>query len=328
MEEIISPIAIELLESELTSDKFLRKTNKGGNDIYLVTAHNSPNIMKEIARLREISFRSSGGGSGLSLDIDEYDTCQNPYQQLIVWNPEAREIIGGYRFIHGKDVDFDENGAPKLTSSHLFAYSEKFIKEYLPYTLELGRSFVRPEYQSSKMGAKSLFALDNLWDGIGALIIKLPDVKFFFGKATIYPSFDEDARNMIFTFMQKYFPDNDHLIYPHILLDTRKKWDEMNQILSGTNYKEDYCILKSYIRNRGLNIPPLINAYMALSPTMRTFGSCINDEFGDVIETGLMITIKDIFEEKQQRHIQTYVEQLQLQKEDILNDAKSILNIS
>ena len=166
MEEIISPIAIELLESELTSDKFLRKTNKGGNDIYLVTAHNSPNIMKEIARLREISFRSSGGGSGLSLDIDEYDTCQNPYQQLIVWNPEAREIIGGYRFIHGKDVDFDENGAPKLTSSHLFAYSEKFIKEYLPYTLELGRSFVRPEYQSSKMGAKSLFALDNLWDGI------------------------------------------------------------------------------------------------------------------------------------------------------------------
>ncbi|MBR4970745.1 MAG: GNAT family N-acetyltransferase [Paludibacteraceae bacterium] len=328
MEEIISPIAIELLESELTSDKFLRKTNKGGNDIYLVTAHNSPNIMKEIARLREISFRSSGGGSGLSLDIDEYDTCQNPYQQLIVWNPEAREIIGGYRFIHGKDVDFDENGAPKLTSSHLFAYSEKFIKEYLPYTLELGRSFVRPEYQSSKMGAKSLFALDNLWDGIGALIIKLPDVKFFFGKATIYPSFDEDARNMIFTFMQKYFPDNEHLIYPHILLDTRKKWDEMNQILCGTNYKEDYCILKSYIRNRGLNIPPLINAYMALSPTMRTFGSCINDEFGDVIETGLMITIKDIFEEKQQRHIQTYVEQLQLQKEDILNDAKSILNIS
>lgn len=328
MEEIISPIAIELLESELTSDKFLRKTNKGGNDIYLVTAHNSPNIMKEIARLREISFRSSGGGSGLSLDIDEYDTCQNPYQQLIVWNPEAREIIGGYRFIHGKDVDFDKNGAPKLTSSHLFAYSEKFIKEYLPYTLELGRSFVRPEYQSSKMGAKSLFALDNLWDGIGALIIKLPDVKFFFGKATIYPSFDEDARNMIFTFMQKYFPDNDHLIYPHILLDTRKKWDEMNQILCGTNYKEDYCILKSYIRNRGLNIPPLINAYMALSPTMRTFGSCINDEFGDVIETGLMITIKDIFEEKQQRHIQTYVEQLQLQKEDILNDAKSILNIS
>jgi hypothetical protein len=328
MEEIISPIAIELLESELTSDKFLRKTNKGGNDIYLVTAHNSPNIMKEIARLREISFRSSGGGSGLSLDIDEYDTYQNPYQQLIVWNPEAREIIGGYRFIHGKDVDFDENGAPKLTSSHLFAYSEKFIKEYLPYTLELGRSFVRPEYQSSKMGAKSLFALDNLWDGIGALIIKLPDVKFFFGKATIYPSFDEDARNMIFTFMQKYFPDNDHLIYPHILLDTRKKWDEMNQILCGTNYKEDYCILKSYIRNRGLNIPPLINAYMALSPTMRTFGSCINDEFGDVIETGLMITIKDIFEEKQQRHIQTYVEQLQLQKEDILNDAKSILNIS
>lgn len=328
MEEIISPIATELLESELTSDKFLRKTNKGGNDIYLVTAHNSPNIMKEIARLREISFRSSGGGSGLSLDIDEYDTCQNPYQQLIVWNPEAREIIGGYRFIHGKDVDFDENGAPKLTSSHLFAYSEKFIKEYLPYTLELGRSFVRPEYQSSKMGAKSLFALDNLWDGIGALIIKLPDVKFFFGKATIYPSFDEDARNMIFTFMQKYFPDNDHLIYPHILLDTRKKWDEMNQILCGTNYKEDYCILKSYIRNRGLNIPPLINAYMALSPTMRTFGSCINDEFGDVIETGLMITIKDIFEEKQQRHIQTYVEQLQLQKEDILNDAKSILNIS
>jgi hypothetical protein len=328
MEEIISPISVELLESELTSEKFLRKTNKGNNEIYVVTAHNAPNVMQEIARLREISFRSAGGGTGLSLDIDEYDTCENPYQQLIVWNPEAREIIGGYRYILGKDVSFDEQGTPKLTSSHLFAYSEKFIKEFLPYTLELGRSFVRPEYQSSKMGAKSLFALDNLWDGIGALTVTLPNVKYFFGKATIYPSFDEDARNLIFTFMQKYFPDKDHLIYPHHLLDTRKKWEEMNQILCGNSYKEDYCILKSYIRESGLNIPPLINAYMALSPTMRTFGSCINDEFGDVIETGLMITIKDIFEEKQQRHIQTFIEQLQQNNEDILNDGTSILNIS
>ena len=129
MEEIIKPLDKELIKAELTEDKFLRKTNVGGNSIYLITAHDSPNTMLEIGRLREIAFRAAGGGSGLSVDIDEYDTMENPYKQLIVWNPEAEEILGGYRYILGTDVNFDEKGHPILATSHMFDFSEKFIKE-------------------------------------------------------------------------------------------------------------------------------------------------------------------------------------------------------
>ena len=312
MEEIIDPISTELIEAELTPNLFLRNTNKGGNEIYIITHQNAPNTMREIGRLREISFRSSGGGAGVSCDIDEYDTMEHPYHQLLVWNPEAKEIIGGYRYLHGCEVKLKENGQPHITSSHLFTYSERFIKEYLPYTIELGRSFVRPEYQSSKMGAKSLYALDNLWDGLGALPLVIPNTKYFFGKATIYRSFDERCLCCLFAFLKKYFPDNDNLVTPRFPVDLGEKYremdKEMNKILSGSNYKEDYTLLKSYLKSCGHNIPPLVNAYMSLSPTMRTFGSCINDEFGDVIETGLMITIEEIFEQKKLRHVTSFLE--------------------
>ena len=89
MEEIIEPISKELLKAELTEEKRLRTTNKSHNQIYIITAQDSPNIMQEIGRLREIAFRAAGGGTGKPLDIDEYDIMENPYKQLIVWNPEA-----------------------------------------------------------------------------------------------------------------------------------------------------------------------------------------------------------------------------------------------
>ena len=167
MEEIIAPIPKELLKAELTEDKRLRFTNRSKNEIYVLTAADSPNVMREIGRLREIAFRAAGGGTGLSVDIDEFDTMEKPYKQLIVWNPEANDIIGGYRFIVGSDVRFNEDGTPILATAHnMFHFSKRFIEEILPVTIELGRSFVTLEYQSTRMGAKSLFALDNLWDGL------------------------------------------------------------------------------------------------------------------------------------------------------------------
>ncbi len=307
MEKIIDPIKTELIEAELTRDVFLRNTNKAGNEIYIVNHKNAPNTLREIGRLREVAFRAAGGGAGVDCDIDEYDTMEKPYHQLIVWNPEEKEIIGGYRYLHGCEVDLDDKGQPRITSSHLFGYSEKFIKEYLPYTIELGRSFVRPEYQSSKMGAKSLFALDNLWDGLGALTLTIPNTKYFFGKATIYPSFDQESRNCIFAFMRKYFEDKEKLVFPHIPISIEEAVEKMKPVLTGSDFKEDYTLLKSFVKQRGNNIPPLINAYMSLSPTLKIFGSCINDEFGDVIETGLMITIEEIFEQKKLRHIQSFL---------------------
>ena len=308
MEEIIAPIAKEVLKAELTEDKRLRFTNKSNNEIYIVTYQDSPNVVREIGRLREIAFRMAGGGTGKSLDLDEYDVMEHPYKQLIVWNPEAEELIGGYRYLKGTDVEFDENGQPRLATAHLFHFSEQFIKDYLPMTIELGRSFVTLEYQSTRAGSKGLFALDNLWDGLGALTVVMPEVKYFFGKVTMYPSYNRFGRDMILYFLSKHFADKDNLITPMKPLEIETDPKLLEKIFCKDTFKEDYKILNTEVRKLGYNIPPLVNAYMGLSPTMRMFGTAINYEFGDVEETGILIAVDEILAEKRIRHIQSFVE--------------------
>ncbi|WP_299580753.1 GNAT family N-acetyltransferase [uncultured Sunxiuqinia sp.] len=307
MKDIVAPMPKEAIIAELTPEKLLRKTNKGANEIYVITHHDSPCIMHEIGRLREITFRDAGGGTGKEIDIDQYDTSENPYKQLIVWDPDAQEILGGYRYIMCPNLPVDENGDVILATSRLFHFSEEFKKEYLPYTLELGRSFVQPAYQSSKAGAKALFALDNLWDGLGALIVDHPEMKYFFGKVTMYSHFQSDARNLIQYFFLKYFRDHDNLVTPKKPLEMHMDMEALGKIFNGGSYKEDYKILTQQVREHGENIPPLINAYMNLSPSMKTFGAVLNDRFGDVEETGIILTIKDIYEAKKDRHIETYI---------------------
>ena len=307
MEDIIAPIDKEVLKSELTEDKRLRFTNKSNNEIYIVTWKNAPNVLKEIGRLREIAFRAAGGGTGKSMDLDEYDLMENPYQQLIVWDPEAEEILGGYRYLLGDEVEFDADGKPLLATAHMFNFSEKFLKDYLPTTIELGRSFVTLEYQSTCAGSKGLFALDNLWDGLGALTVVMPQVKYFFGKMTMYPSYNRFGRDMILYFLKKHFNDKDKLITPMqpLLIETDEK--VLEKLFCYDTFKEDYKVLNTEVRKLGYNIPPLVNAYMSLSPTMRMFGTAINDGFGDVEETGILIAVDEILEEKRVRHIESYL---------------------
>ena len=309
MEDVIAPISKEILKSELTPERLLRMTNKSHNEIYVVTAHNAPNVMKEIGRLREIAFRAGGGGTGKSMDIDEYDVMPHPYKQLVVWNPEAEEILGGYRYLFGDEVEYDEHGKPVLATAHMFDFSEKFLKEYMPNTIELGRSFVTLEYQSSRAGSKGLFALDNLWDGLGALTVIKPNMKYFFGKMTMYPSYHRQGRDMILYFLHKHFPDVDKLVTPIQPLDLEMDSASLEKLFCCESFKEDYRILNTEVRKLGYNIPPLVNAYMSLSPTMRVFGTAINYGFGDVEETGILIAVDEILEQKRVRHIESFVAQ-------------------
>ena len=306
---IIQPIDKQLLKSELTRDRQLRMTNKSNNEIYVITAHNAPNVMREIGRLREIAFREAGGGTGMEVDIDEFDTCENCYKQLIVWNPEEQEIIGGYRYLLGTDWEYDAKGQPILATSHMFHFSEKFLKDYAPWTVELGRSFVALPYQSSKMGAKSLFALDNLWDGLGALTVIRPNVRYYFGKMTMYPSYIRKGRDMILYFLKKHFDDKENLIIPMKPLELETDPGELARLFCGCDFREDYKILNGEIRKLGYNIPPLVNAYMGLSPTMKLFGTAINYGFGDVEETGILIAVDEILEEKRKRHIDSFIKE-------------------
>lgn len=306
MEEIITPIPKELLKAELTQERRLRYTNKSHNEIYVVTWENAPNVVREIGRLREIAFRAAGGGSGLSMDLDEFDTMENPYKQLIVWDPSEESILGGYRYLLGSEAQIQPSGQPWLATSHMFHFSERFIHNYLPFTIELGRSFVTLEHQSTRQGSRSVFALDNLWDGLGALTVLSPDIRYFFGKMTMYPSFNRYGRDLILYFLKKHFEDKDHLVIPYYPLEIEADTEQLRTLFTKEDFKEDYKILNTEVRRLGFNIPPLVNAYMGLSPTMKLFGTAINKEFSNVEETGILIIVDEIREEKRRRHIETF----------------------
>jgi len=304
LDYIIDPVPTEILKKELTKERFVRTTNKAGNEIYIVNHHNSPNVMREIGRLRELTFASAGGGTGLELDLDDYDTSANCYEQLILWAPEAEEIIGGYRFIPCSKI-VDTNPL-ELSTAHYFDFSPKFIQDYLPYTIELGRSWVQPNFQPKLGSRKGIFALDNLWDGLGAITVDNPQIQHFFGKVTMYTNFNVVARDAILSFLNTYFPDKESLVRPKHPSPITTDTTVFQKELEGLGFKEAHKVLTNFVRGNEENIPPLVNSYMQLSPTMKTFGTAINPDFGDVEETGILVTIADIYPEKKQRHVESY----------------------
>ncbi len=297
MKPIISPIDRALLLQELSEERFLRSTSKGGNEIYVITAQDSPHTMREVGRLREVAFRDAGGGTGEELDIDAEDLAEDGYKQLIVWDPKEQEIVGGYRYIVSRSTH-----TPHLSTEHYFHFSDLFRKNYLPYTIELGRSFVQPLYQGSRNNARGIYSLDNLWDGLGALVVQNPDMRYFFGKVTMYESYNSEARNLLIAFLRKYFPDPDRLVEPLNPIPLHIDFEAMAALYSADNYAEDYKTLTREVRQLGENIPPLINSYMSLSPSMKVFDTVSNTEFGGVEETGILITIRDIYQSKSDRY--------------------------
>ena len=309
MKPVIEPVSREALKAELTPQTLLRTTNRAGNELYVVGPE-AVNVIREIGRLREIAFRAGGGGTGEPLDIDKFDTDPAyAYRQLVLWDPEAQEIIGGYRFCLCDEAVFDREGQPVLTSSHMFRFTKKFIKHYLPYTVELGRSFVSVEYQSSKSGSKSIYALDNLFDGIASIgVLFKKRIRYFFGKATIYREYPTEARELVMCFLKKYFGKGHRLlqIRKEVKVEKRRRY---YKFFKGLDYKEGYRVLKAKVLEYGVSIPPLVNTYMNLSPTMIYFGTGINDEFGDVYDSGLLVNFKEMYPEKKKRHLDSFLQQ-------------------
>ena len=301
-ESIIEPIDRSILKEELAKVGCVRTTRKGENEIYIFNQHTAPNLVLEIGRLRELTFRTAGGGTGKSIDLDEYDTNEICYNQLIVWSPEDEEIIGGYRFIRCIKA-IDENKNIHLSTAHYFDFTENFITNYLPHTIELGRSWVQPNFQPSVNPRKGLYALDNIWDGLGSLVRTYPEIKYFFGKVTMYPTYNSEARDFLLHFMHHYFPDTEQLMKPYHPLIQNFDKSYVDEQLKGLDFKEGFKVLNSFVRSKGENIPPLVNIYMNLSPTMKTFGTAVNPDFGSVEETGILVTLGDIFEDKKVRHI-------------------------
>ena len=318
MKPLIDPVDPHTIENELTEEHFMRDTANSGNRIYVFRAVECPQTMREVGRLRELSFRDAGGGTGEELDIDELDTDPEGYQQLIVWDPAAREIVGGYRFIVSRSGDHH------MSTEHYFRFSDRFREEYLPYTIELGRSFIQPNYQGTRENPKGIYALDNLWNGLGTIIVDNPDMKYMFGKVTMYGDYDREARDLLIYFLRKYFEDKDDLVEPIHPVKLDMDEERMAQIFTGRNYEEDYKILGREIRKLSQTIPPLINSYMNLSPTMRVFGTVRNPDFGNVDETGILIKIDDIYPKKKDRHLRNIMRGGKLRRRRLFKRKKQL----
>lgn len=304
---IIEPVDRELLKKELTKEAFLRNTNNANNEIYIVNAETAPNVLREIGRLRELSFRAVGSGSGKECDLDHFDLEDKACYQLIVWDPENEEIVGGYRFTRWAQASFHDNGQPYVNTEHLFDFSEKFLKEYFPYCIEMARAFVQPKYQSRDMGRKSLFALDNIWDGIGGLVATSPDVKYLAGKVSVYSSAPEKSRKAILYYLHKFYGDREGLLVskrPETY--TEKEQAEFDALFSADTPKENYKILNAYVKSLGDAVPPLVHSYIELSSSLKTFGTTFDPDFGDVYDTAIIITLADVYEPKRKRYIESY----------------------
>ena len=306
MNKVIDAIEKNKIIKELNEETFIRATNYSKHQIFIVDHLNSPQTLLEIGRLREITFRNAGGGTGKEVDLDEYDTRSEAfYKQLIVWDPDQKEIIGGYRFIKGAEMIASEK-FNNLATNGLFDFSSDFYNRLLPKTIELGRSFVQPNYQPASGNRKAIFSLDNLWDGLGALVVDHPEIKYFFGKVTMYLDYHKKGRDLILSFINHFFKDSQQLIIPKKPLslhhDTNYFIDEIKKL----EYKDAYKLLNKQLKSYETSIPPLIAAYMNLSSSMKSFGTVLNSNFGDVEETGILISIDDIYTQKKDRHINTY----------------------
>ncbi|MCX6823720.1 MAG: GNAT family N-acetyltransferase [candidate division SR1 bacterium] len=295
MKEIIQPIDKGLILGELSKQEPVRITKRLSNEIYIISATACPQIMLEIGRLRELTFRAAGGGTGKEVDIDEYDYL---FKHIVLWDPKIQEIVGSYRYALMKDLVQGQN--IQSPTGKLFNFSEKFIREYLSKTIELGRSFVQPKYQPRVDNKSGIFSLFNLFSGLEYLVSTYPEIQYFFGKFTMYSTYDVRARNLLLSYLRRKFPDPDKLVRPK--KDVRLKYVRRNlmllqSIFNQQTFKDQKKSLEAYLSKFGEYIQPLVDTYMSLSSTMKILGTAKHEEFGETEETGLLVNILDIHPE-------------------------------
>jgi hypothetical protein len=295
MEKILDPISREKLITELKFCKFIKHTFRRGNEIYSFVSTDAPLLMVEVGRLREEAFRSINCGTGNTVDLDDCDVGIEAYRQLIVWNPRDREIVGGYRYAVGAMY---LHQSECLSMSHYFRYSQKFKTNYLPHSIELGRAWVNSAYRSTTSDSNSIFALDNLWEGIGAVIAENRNVRYLYGKITIPEDYNSTARILLTWFMDHYFKGKINLMSPRKPILSPRVLAIAGNKVTGTNQDADYKIITHYIKSLDVVVPPLVSAYLRLAKRITTFGTTANPELGNAFETGILIDIKDIYPEK------------------------------
>ena len=305
-EPLVKPVNRNILKKELTSERFLRPTRMGKNNVYVFDGVDAPNLMKEVGRLRELAFRDAGAGIGAALDLDQYDTGEHKCRQLIVWDPAEEEIVGGCRFNTFEQYQNQLNAAIPLINKELYDLHPAFEKNYAPYFIELTRAFIQPKYQTKHKDHKVFFALDNVWDGLGALLVQHPQCRYFFGRLVIYPSYDPFMRDLLFYFFKKHLYDKDETLCAKFPYEPATIKDELHSYLKTNNANKDFMELHKIARARNTVVPALISAYYRVSDTMRVFEPVIDHHFGGCFAAAMMITIADIKPNLIDRYVNPY----------------------
>ena len=313
--QLIEPVSRKLLREELTKDRLVRPTRIGSNEVYIFTAHKAPNLMQEVGRLRELTFRDAGAGFGTAVDIDHFDTDEYPCRQLIVWDPVADEIIGGYRF----NIFHKFKGKPlrdiPLANKSLYSISKTFTFEYIPYLVELARAFIQPKYQPKFAGRKAAFSLDNIWDGLGALVVKYPFIRYFFGRLTFFSNYDPTVRDLAFYFFAKHLQGNPALLSAKKPFEFPTLLNDLEKVIGGSSIKDDFTKLNQAAKNHGTTIPPLVKSYFNVSGTLRVFEPVFDSYFASSYAAAILVTITDVYPAFIKRYITPYQRYLAETKE-------------
>ena len=275
---------------------YLLGLTKDNKKIYLYE-YSSKNtaVLNELGRLREISFRKVGEGANKKRDIDKYDYY---YKHIILWDDESLEIVGAYRIGVTKEIcDKLEDSA--LYTHTLFNYNVK-LKDYLPDSIELGRSFVQPKYWGSR-------ALDYLWQGIGAYLRNNPQIKYMYGPVSISANYPKVAKDMILYFYNHYFADEEKLVSARLPYKMNIDDEYMQQFiikLNGNDYDQDFKHLKKALAFLGLSVPTLYKQYADLcqSGGIRFCAYNIDKEFSDCVDSFILVSVDKIKEKQKKRY--------------------------
>ncbi len=282
---------IDLL-NELRKSKLIGQTNDG-KKIYLYDYTEDSIVLKELGRLREISFRKVGEGVNKKRDTDKYDIY---YQHIILWDENELEIVGSYR-IGNSNFIFKEIGVKGFYSNTLFKYEEEF-SPYLRNSIELGRSFVQPKYWRTR-------ALDYLWFGIGAYLKNNPNIEYMFGPVSLSASFPTIAKDMIIFYYSHYYGNKEILIEAKTPYQYSNNINDIKELFDLNDKKKDFKFLKSTLANIGISIPTLYKQYSEIAEDggVKFLDFNVDHSFGDCIDGFILVEVEKIKESARQRYI-------------------------
>ncbi len=291
---IIHPIPRKFIKRELINSELIGETSDR-KKIYLCEYSKAPNTLNEIARLREVTFRKVGEGTGNKLDIDRFDKI---YKHIVVWDDNDLEIVGAYRLGLGSEL-MNEFGIKGFYTSTLFKYSEDFVNTYLNSSLELGRSFIQKKYWKTN-------ALHYLWQGIGAFLYKHPEVKYMFGGVSISKNYNQTATEMIVYYYSKWYGDINDKVHPNkkFRLSPKTHANLVGEFV-GTTPSEDYKILKNMLKPFGFSVPTLYKHYTDLCEIdgVKYLDFGVDDSFEMCVDGFILIDVEKITKEKRLRYI-------------------------